>query len=183
MKSLFGRWMGGFYMFTESVKMSISNIMHNRLRSFLTILGVLIGVTAVIALITTVTGVSTSLSDSFTSMGADTMTVSVIGNDMQSGLKIENMEKLAEFDEIDGVIPSVSASVAVARGDVYESSITIMGCNTYFFQENDTAVERGRAIVPIDVNDSSRVYLITQELVEEFFYGIDPIGETLYIDD
>jgi len=183
MNAMVHKLLGGVYMFTESVKMSISNIMHNRLRSFLTILGVLIGVTAVIALITTVSGVSTSLSDSFTSMGADTMTVSVTGNDMQSGLTAENMNEIAEFDEINGVIPSVSASVAVARGDEYESSVTVMGRNTYFFTENDDAVERGRAITPIDVSESSRVCLIDTDLVEEFFYGVDPIGETLYIDD
>lgn len=183
MSAYFRRLMGGVYMFTESVKMSISNIMHNRLRSFLTILGVLIGVTAVIALITTVSGVSTSLSDSFTSMGADTMTVTVTGNDMQGGLTAENMEEIARFDEINGVIPSVSATVAVARGDVYESSVTLMGRNGYFFTENDSAVERGRSITPIDIAASSRVCLINQELVEEFFYGVDPVGQTLYLND
>ncbi len=183
MKTLFHKLMGEVYMFTESVKMSISNIMHNRLRSFLTILGVLIGVTAVIALITTVSGVSTSLSDSFTSMGADTMTVSVTGNDLQAGLTAENMQEIAQFDEVSGVIPGVSATVSVARGDAYETDIALAGRNLYFFQENTTAVERGRGITPIDVEESSRVCLINSDLVEEFFYGIDPIGETLYIDD
>lgn len=67
---MFHKISGAFTMFTESVSMSIANITQNRLRSFLTILGIMIGVTAVIALITTVSGVSTSISDSFTSMGA-----------------------------------------------------------------------------------------------------------------
>jgi len=179
----FDHLLGGFFMFTESVKMSVSNIMHNRLRSFLTILGVLIGVTAVIALITTVTGVSTSLSDSFTSMGADTMTISVTGNDMQAGLTAENMQEITQFDEVDGVIPSVSASVVVARGNTYDSGISVAGRNDYFFVANEDAVSRGRGITPIDLDEKSRVCIISQDMVDEFFYGIDPIGETLYLDD
>ena len=181
--NLLERFLGGFFMFTESVKMSISNIMHNRLRSFLTILGVLIGVTAVIALITTVSGVSTSLSDSFTSMGADTMTVTVTGNDIQSGLTSDNMKEITQFDEINGVIPSISASVAIAHGDVYDTGFSVAGRNAYFFTENQDAVARGRAITPIDIDGSSRVCLISQDIVDTYFYGVDPIGETVYLND
>jgi putative ABC transport system permease protein len=183
MKKAFGKLMGEFYMLTESVKMSISNIMHNRLRSFLTILGVLIGVTAVIALITTVTGVSTSLSDSFTSMGADTMTVSVTGNDLQAGLTADNMKAITQFDEIAGVLPGVSATVFAARGDAFEEDIVMAGRNPFYFMENDSAVERGRSINSIDVEESSRVCMINQDLVDQFFYGVDPIGQTMYIND
>ena len=83
MKRAFRRFMGNIYMFIESVKMAVANIMANRMRSFLTILGILIGVTAVIALITTISGVSTSISDSFTSMGAGSLTVNTPGSDLK----------------------------------------------------------------------------------------------------
>ena len=181
--NIFGRILGGFFMFTESVKMSVANIMHNRMRSFLTILGVMIGVTAVIALITTVSGVSTSLSDSFTSMGADTMTVNVTGNDMQAGLTEANMKELAQFAEIEGVIPGVSASAAVARGNEYDTDFMIAGRNDYYFSANPDAVSRGRGITPIDIQSKSQVCIISQELVDAFFYGIDPIGKTIYLND
>ena len=59
------RLTGGLSMLAESVWMSVSNIRQNRMRSFLTILGIMIGVTAVIALVTTISGVSNSISDSF----------------------------------------------------------------------------------------------------------------------
>ncbi len=182
MKKLFHRLFGGIYMFTESVSMSIANIMQNRLRSFLTILGIMIGVTAVIALITTVSGVSTSISDSFTSMGAGTMTVSVTGNDIQSGLTSANLDEITKLDHITGVTPSVSATVSVARGDAYESDISLAGKNDYYFETTD-AVARGRAFNPIDMDDMSRVCLIDSDMVEEFFYGVDPIGKNLYIDN
>ena len=182
MRTLFHKISGAFTMFTESVSMSIANITQNRLRSFLTILGIMIGVTAVIALITTVSGVSTSISDSFTSMGAGTMTVAVTGNDMQAGLTTENLEKITELDDVTGVTPTVSATITVARNGEYESDISLSGKNDYYFSTTD-AVSRGRAFNPIDINTMARVCLIDQDMVDEFFYGVDPVGETIYLNN
>ena len=173
---------GGLSMMVESVRMSVSNIRQNRMRSFLTILGIMIGVTAVIALVTTISGVSSSISDSFSSMGASTMTLSATGTDLQGGLTAENMEEISELDHVEGVSPSVSLSVTAARDDAYESGVSVSGRNDdYFVQEPDT-LSRGRAINSIDLDQSLRVCLISEELVETFFYGDDPIGQELYLD-
>ena len=173
---------GGLSMMVESVRMSVSNIRQNRMRSFLTILGIMIGVTAVIALVTTISGVSSSISDSFSSMGASTMTLSATGTDLQGGLTAENMEEISELDHVEGVSPSVSLSVTAARDDAYESGVRVAGRNDdYFVQEPDT-LSRGRAINSIDLDQSLRVCLISEELVETFFYGDDPIGQELYLD-
>ena len=180
--SAFRSLMGGLSMMVESVRMSVSNIRQNRMRSFLTILGIMIGVTAVIALVTTISGVSSSISDSFSSMGAGTMTLSATGTDLQGGLTAENMEKISELDHVEGVSPSVSLSVTAARGDAYESGVSVSGRNDdYFVQEPDT-LARGRAVNSIDLDQSLRVCLISEELVETFFYGDDPIGQELYLD-
>ena len=173
---------GGLSMMVESVRMSVSNIRQNRMRSFLTILGIMIGVTAVIALVTTISGVSSSISDSFSSMGASTMTLSATGTDLQGGLTAENMEEISELDHVEGVSPSVSLSVTAARGDAYESGVSVSGRNDdYFVQEPDT-LSRGRALNSIDLDQSLRICLISEELVETFFYGDDPIGQELYLD-
>ena len=173
---------GGLSMMVESVRMSVSNIRQNRMRSFLTILGIMIGVTAVIALVTTISGVSSSISNSFSSMGASTMTLSATGTDLQGGLTAENMEEISELDHVEGVSPSVSLSVTAARDDAYESGVSVSGRNDdYFVQEPDT-LSRGRAINSIDLDQSLRICLISEELVETFFYGDDPIGQELYLD-
>ncbi|HIV31499.1 MAG TPA: ABC transporter permease [Candidatus Pullichristensenella excrementipullorum] len=180
--SAFRSLTGSLSMMVESVRMSVSNIRQNRMRSFLTILGIMIGVTAVIALVTTISGVSSSISDSFSSMGASTMTLSATGTDLQGGLTAENMEEISELDHVEGVSPSVSLSVTAARGDAYESGVSVSGRNDdYFVQEPDT-LSRGRAINSIDLDQSLRVCLISEELVETFFYGDDPIGQELYLD-
>ena len=181
MKKLFKRFSAGLTMFIESVRMSVSNICHNRMRSFLTILGIMIGVTAVIALITTISAVSATISDSFTSMGAGTMTLSAPGSDLKAGLSADDLETLTALAHVEGVSPTVTLNVTAAQSNAYESSVSVGGRNAYYFTANDGLIARGRAITPLDVNQSSRVCLISSDLVETFFYGVDPIGETLYL--
>ncbi len=173
--------LGNFYMFVESLSMAISNIMQNRMRSFLTILGIMIGVTAVIALITTISGVSSSISDSFTSMGAGSITVSAVGNELKAGVDSENMDDITQLDHVTGVTPSVSMSLKVAYGRSSETSIRGTGTNEYYFVNDPEALLNGRAITPIDIDDMARVCLVGPEVLEEFFYGIDPVGETIYL--
>lgn len=181
MKKLIKRFSAGLTMFIESVRMSVSNICHNRMRSFLTILGIMIGVTAVIALVTTISAVSATISDSFTSMGAGTMTLSAPGSDLKAGLSADDLETLTALEHVEGVSPTVTLNVTAAQSNAYESSVSVGGRNAYYFTANDGLIARGRAITPLDVNQSSRVCLISSDLVETFFYGADPIGETLYL--
>lgn len=169
-------------MLKECVAMSLSNIAGNRMRSFLTVLGILIGVTAVIALITTVSGVSGSLSGSFSSLGAGTMTVSVSGSDLKSGMTAEDLAQLEELSEVDGVVPSVSLRARVSRGGEYKTNVTVSGKNVYYFRATDDLLARGRALNIVDENNVSFVCWINQDMVEEFFYGVDPIDQSLYID-
>ena len=170
-----------FRMLRECFVMSIHNILGSRMRSFLTILGILIGVAAVIALITTVSGFSGSLSDSFSSMGAGTLTVSVSGSELKEGLSSADLDTLTAMDCVRGVTPTVSLKARVSRGDAYESSVSVSGRNTFHFRENTELVSRGRAITPVDESNMSYVCLITPEMMETFFFGVDPLGETLYI--
>lgn len=162
--------------------MSLANIMGNRARSFLNVLGILIGVAAVIALITTVNGFSDSLSGSFSGMGAGTQTVSVSGSDLKSGLTTGDLAELTEMEAVDGVTPSVSLSSRVSRGGNYDTGVSVSGKNTYYFTENSDIMTRGRTISVIDEENMTFVCIISPDMVEEFFYGVDPVGESLYID-
>ena len=168
-------------MIRECVRMSLSNILANRMRSFLTVLGILIGVTAVIALITTISGVSGSLSSSFSSMGAGTLMVSVTDSDLKSGMTADNLAELSSMDEVDGLTPSVSLSARVSRGGSYETNISVSGKNAYYFRTNENLLERGRKLNAVDEAQTSFVCWISSDMVDSFFYGVDPIGESLYI--
>lgn len=168
-------------MLLENIHMSVTNIAQNRLRSALTVLGIMIGVTAVIALITTVTAVSTSITSSFASMGAGTLTLSVTGSDLKTGLAPEDLEMLTNMECIEGVTPSVTLRSRVSRGSDYESNITIAGRNPYWFSVNEDIVTRGRQLNVLDMNGMHYCCLIDQDMQESFFYGEDPLEKTLYV--
>ena len=170
-----------FIMVHECVRMSLDNIRGNRVRSFLTLLGIMIGVTAVIALISTVSGVSGSLSASFSDLGAGTLTVSVTGSDLKSGMNADDLAELTELDVVEGIVPSVSINAQVSYGGSTKSRITVSGRNAYYFTLNDEMITRGRPLNFIDDDNMSFVCVMSQEMIETFFYGIDPIGRTIYL--
>lgn len=181
MKKRIDRLLGGLSMLSESISMSVQNIVKNTMRSFLTILGIMIGVTAVIALVTTISGVSSSITDSFTSMGAGTMTLSAPGNDLKAGLDAKDMADITAMEHVRGVTPTVSLSATVTRSGIVESAVTVSGKNDFYFTNLPGMVERGRAINKLDVDSGGRVCLISADMVDTFFFGINPIGQTLYI--
>ncbi len=173
---------GTLIMIGECFRMSLSNIRGAKVRSFLTVLGILIGVMAVIALITTVNGVTGSISESFLSMGAGTLTVSVTGSDLKTGMSKADLEEIAALDEVEGVTPTVNINNArISRGGNYENRITVGGKNAYYFLSNEEVVQRGRALNFIDDDNMSHVCLIDDEMIADFFYGVDPVGKNIYI--
>ena len=173
---------GTVIMIGECFRMSLSNILGAKVRSFLTVLGILIGVMAVITLITTVNGVTGSISESFLSMGAGTLTVSVTGNDLKSGMSKADLEEIASLPEVEGVTPTVNISNArVSRGGNYKNRISVSGKNAYYFLSNPEVVVRGRGLNFIDDDNMSYVCLIDDEMISDFFFGVDPVEEALDI--
>ena len=172
---------GTLVMIGECVRMSLDNIRGNKVRSFLTLLGIMIGVTAVIALISTVSGVSGSLASSFNSMGAGRLSVSVTGSDLKSGMTPEDLAEVTALDSVEGVVPSVSLNGRVSYGKTVETNVSVSGRNAYYFQINPDMILQGRALTFIDDDNSTYVCVISQEMVDTFFFGVNPLGETIYI--
>lgn len=172
---------GTFVMLRECIVMSLDNIRGNKVRSFLTLLGIMIGVTAVIALISTVSGVSGSLQDSFSGMGAGRLSVSVTGSDDKSGMTPEDLAEISALSTVDGIVPSISLNGRVSYGKTVETNVSVSGRNAYYFLSNPDLILQGRALNFIDDDNSTYACVISQEMVDTFFFGVDPIGETIYV--
>lgn len=84
--------------------MSLQNIKSNKMRTFLTTLGIIIGVTAVIALITIVDGVIGSVMGQFSSLGAGTLSVSITGSSLKKGLTESDLDSIEQLDNVSGDI-------------------------------------------------------------------------------
>ncbi|MCL2166965.1 MAG: ABC transporter permease, partial [Clostridiales bacterium] len=123
-------------MFIESIRISLENIVQNKMRSFLTILGILIGVTAIISLITVMQGAISSVNERFDALGAGKLLVQAPGTALKRGLNDNDMRLLEQLDNINGISPSVTTSSSVQRGGVVEDNVRIEGRNDLYFKYN-----------------------------------------------
>jgi len=138
-------------MIFESMRMSFENIISNKLRSFLTMLGIVIGVAAIIALITIVQGATSSITDQVTSLGVNKVTVNAMGTAVKQGLDDEDVGRIAALPNISGVSPTVSRRMSIAQGSTILDDVTVQGNNEVYFKNDDGLLKSGRAINILDL--------------------------------
>lgn len=168
-------------MFKESIIMSIQNIIHNKLRSFLTILGIVIGVTAIIALITIVEGVTGEIKGQFAALGAGKLTITAKGTTLKQGLTNTDIEKLLEIDNVEGISPTISFTGNVVKGTELDDEVSIEGKNEFYFEENGDLIGYGRPLNILDMQNKNNVCEINDVISKNMFTGEDPLGKTVRI--
>ena len=164
----------------QSVKMSLQNIKSNKMRTFLTTLGIIIGVAAVIAMITIVNGVIDTVMGQFSSLGAGTLSVTINGSALKSGLTETDLQNLSELDNVAGISPSVTIRTSAARGTDFLDNVSVEGKNDYYFQKEDL-ISYGRGLTRSDVENASYVCIIDQDLADNLFLGENPIGQQVIV--
>ncbi|MBO5279200.1 MAG: ABC transporter permease [Lachnospiraceae bacterium] len=168
-------------MLRESIKMSWENIIQNKLRSFLTILGIIIGVTAIIALITVVQALITNINEQFDSVGANTLVINAQGTPLKQGLSDKDLMEINEIDGVTGIAPSINTTIDIYReGTVYED-IVVDGKNETFFNRNSDLILIGRGLNILDVNGKNRVCVISADFMNKVFMGENPVGQDISI--
>ncbi|SDH12367.1 ABC transporter permease [Desulfosporosinus hippei] len=168
-------------MLLESIKMSYENIVRNKLRSFLTMLGIVIGVASIIALITIVQGATNSISDQVTELGANKITVNVMGTPLKQGLNQEDMLNISEEENIKGVSPTISGKTGIIYEGKLMENVTVQGKNDVYFNMDTSLLKTGRPINILDLNSKNQVVIIGSDIIKELYYGVDPIGKDLVI--
>lgn len=168
-------------MFKGNFKMSWMNLIHNKMRSFLTMLGIVIGVASIIALITIVKGAMDGMTSEFSSFGADKITVQAIGTPLKQGLMDSDIEKLAEIDNVAGVSPTLSGKTTVVYEGKEKTEVSVQGKNDVYFSKTKDLVDTGRGLNILDIENENKVCLIGANIAEELFWGEDPIGKKMQI--
>jgi putative ABC transport system permease protein len=169
-------------MLIENLKMSWQNIRQNRMRSFLTALGIVIGVTAVIALITIVNAATSSMMSQITQLGANTLRVTAMGSALKSGVTVSEMNELSEIEGVSGVSPSLSLTTNGTRNLILEENISTEGRNEMYFVSNPDLVSLGRPLNILDMESKNRVCIINEELQKVLFMGENPLLQEILID-
>ena len=168
-------------MIIESLRMSWENIITNKLRSFLTMLGIVIGVASVIALITIVQGATNSITDQISGLGVNKITVTAMGTPLKQGLNDEDISQVASLDNIIGVSPTVSGKISIVYDKTVMENLTIQGKNDVYFKNDPDIIKTGRGINVLDLENKNQVAIIGSNIVNELFYGVDPIGSSLLV--
>ena len=170
--------------------MALNALLANKLRSLLTMLGIIIGVGAVIAMVSIGMGVRTSVSDSFASLGSN-MLIVMPGSANHGGVRGKaGSRKSLKYDDakaieskikgIDYVSPSVSGAYQVVNGNLNWNT-TVEGVTPELMQIRSLKVENGSFITANDMAKRSRVAVIGPTVASNLFGTENPIGKNIRI--
>ena len=165
----------------ESVAMAVKNIISSKTRTLLTMLGIVIGVAAVIVIVGLGNGLEGYVTDSFSDMGTNTLTVSVQSRGSTRTLEEDDMYAMVEENAayLDQCSPTVSMMGTVKIGtDTTSSSVT--GVSEAYFAMMGYEVSSGRGLQYSDVAQRGKVCVVGA-YVDQAYYGGSAVGQTLRV--
>lgn len=166
-------------MIWQSVKMAWKAITSNKMRAFLTMLGIIIGVYALVVLVSLVNGATTSVTDSIASLGTNLLSVTV-SDDKGNPYKLKDMEQLSNESEFDEVAP-VAQTTATLTGSSEEESGTVYGTTGAYFRIQGKDVQLGRILKSVDVDNHTNVAVVTDETATDLFGSTNIVGQSIKI--
>lgn len=172
---------------TESLLTALDSLSANKMRSLLTMLGVIIGVAAVIGLLGIGNGFSASVSEDINAIGTNLIFIFTNGDnsDGYPALSVEDVEALKDksrVPDVDDVAASVGGNYEVlARGQDFQGSVTGVTLNYFPMNSLDDNIVAGDFFTEFDNDNRARVAVLGWNVAEDLFPNDYPIGETIKI--
>ena len=170
--------------FIEAYKMATKSILSNKGRSILTMLGVIIGVGAVIAAVAFAQGTTKNITDSISSIGTNMIQINITGRGSNRNVSYDQLKAFADQNSsmITGVAPQVSTpGVTVKNGSRSMRTTTMLGTTPGYETINSRPVSSGRFLLDSDVENRQRVAVVGTAVVSTLFAGENAIGEKIKI--
>ena len=166
----------------ETFTLALKNIVSSKMRTFLTMLGIIIGVCAVIVIIGLGNVMTNYMEESFASMGTNSLTVNIVGRGSSRSISVDGMyEIVAEHpDYLDQISPTVSMRDSVRIGTESLDSTSVSGVSEDYFTMKGYEIAQGRGLQYIDIKDRKSVCVVGSYL-NETYYGGSAVGETIKI--
>ncbi|MCM2359856.1 MAG: ABC transporter permease [Geobacteraceae bacterium] len=174
----------------QSLKIALRALRVNKMRSFLTMLGIIIGIASVIAMVAIGSGAQKKISEQIASMGSNLILI-IPGSTTTAGLRVgPGAAPTLTYDDaraIKAECPSVDAAAPNIRGGgqvVYANqnwSTIVMGITPDFLVVREWSLAAGRNLSQSDVDGATKNCLIGQTIVDNLFGSIDPIGKIIRI--
>ena len=176
-------------MYKESFLMAWASLIANKLRSLLTMLGIIIGVAAVIALVSIGNGVKQDIEDSISSLGSNLLVVlpgaprtpgARSSQGSMKSLKISDYEAIAKLEGVKAASPMTNGSYVV----IYQNknwTTSVAGVNANFQDVNNWTMTSGRFFSDKNVQNRERVAVVGQTVVKNLFGDEDPVGKEIRV--
>ena len=174
-------------MLWDAVRLALRAIRRNMLRSFLTVLGVVIGVAAVIAMVTVGQGSSAKVTADVASLGTNVLIIRPgkqplgppgAGRDTSAQFTLRDVEALRGLSALSGVAPSSSGSVTVVSGNINVTT-TATGTDSAYFDVRNWPIVLGRSFTEPEEKGGAAVCILGETVRQALFGNTDPIGEQI----
>lgn len=166
----------------QAYKMAIKSIFSNKVRSFLTMLGVIIGVAAVIASVAFAQGSTKSITSKIEALGTNLIQISIPGRASNRNVDLEDLLEFAEenSDTIALIAPQASSSLTVKNGTNTRTT-TVLGTNEDYAEIKSVNVSSGRFLLSFDTEYRQKVAVVGTAVINDIFEGQSPLGQTIKI--
>ena len=168
--------------FLFAYKMAIKSILGNKVRSFLTMLGVIIGVMAVIVAVGFAQGSMATITNRIEGMGSNAITGMIVSTkESNKGVTTSDLEKLANSSAyINSILPYTMTS-AIVKAEGKNKSTGIIGTNEDYLEIEGQKLKSGRFITRLDLENSDKVAVIGATVEKKLFEGVDPLGKKIKV--
>ncbi len=174
--------------FSENLLMAVRNLSANKIRSLLTMLGVIIGVAAVIDMVALGQGAQQQVTQNITAMGSNLVMVFAgrgnrRGGSFGGGQPLTNslLPALQNASrKLEAIAPEVRGNFTIREGDNSMDS-SVIGCTLPYFKLRNYQIARGRAFLESEVAGRRRVAVIGSYVAEQLFPAVDPLGQDIKV--
>ncbi len=164
----------------QTLKMAMKSISGNKMRSFLTMLGIIIGVMALVVLVSLVNGATSTVTDTVNSLGTDLLTVTV-SDDYGNPVTLDTLQEWATEDGIGDIAPAETTSATV-KYDSDSDTATVYGTTASYYDVEGLELSLGRFLKTTDVDNNNYVCVVSQSLAEDLVGYLDCLGEEISLD-
>lgn len=164
-------------MILQSFKMAWKAMISNKMRSFLTMLGIIIGVFTLVVLVSLVNGATDTVTDSVSSLGSNLLSIT-ISDDKGKPMKLDDLSEISENKEIGSTAPVTQTNMTIT-GIKGEETATIYGTTGSYFHIQDMESEYGRILKSVDIDNHTNVAVISLETATDILGRENVVGESI----
>ena len=164
-------------MLYQSLRMAMKSISGNKMRSFLTILGVVIGVVAIVVLVSIGQGANSSVVSSIEAMGTNLINVSIRAR-RTNPVSLEGLSELSDDPSIAQVAPITNVSGTIKAGVTTCDDASIQGTTPGYEEIRDWSIQEGRFLKQPDIDNRTFVAVVGTEVATELYGTTHAVGET-----